>query len=171
LLLAYPASADELANDARVNDAIHLLDQWLEARQAYEQIPGFSVSVVYDQELLWAKGYGKANIESNARATESTVYSICSITKLFTSVAVMRAMDEADVDLDTPIRDLLPWFAASRERSKNRQITVFDLLTHSAGYKLDIGRPPDDEPYLHNPTQADFRELVRLLMSAFGKLN
>ena len=58
--------------------------------RAYGGIPDASLSVVHDQELVWAKGCGYAHVEREEPATASTMYSICSISKLFTAVGVLQ---------------------------------------------------------------------------------
>ena len=67
-------------------EAIALFEIWAEAMVAYQQLPGMSVGVVYDQDLVWSRGFGYADVESRQPATPSTIYSICSISKLFTSI-------------------------------------------------------------------------------------
>ena len=71
-------------------EAIALFETWAEAMVAYQQLPGLSVGVVYDQDLVWSRGVGYADVESRKPATPSTIYSICSISKLFTSIGVMQ---------------------------------------------------------------------------------
>src|SRR6188768_1583869 len=69
-------------------DAIRLLDQWLEAQVDFDRLPGLTVGIVKNQELVWSKGYGKADVAKNIPAQPSTIYSICSISKLFTAIAI-----------------------------------------------------------------------------------
>jgi D-alanyl-D-alanine carboxypeptidase len=51
------------AEDADVQGAIRLFSVWLESQIAYRGLPGVVVGVVSDQELVWAKGFGYANVE------------------------------------------------------------------------------------------------------------
>jgi len=75
------SQATNLREDPRVSDAINLLDRWIDAQRDYLQIPGISVAVVHDQEVLWSGGFGYADLESQKPTTAGTVYSICSISK------------------------------------------------------------------------------------------
>ena len=90
LLFVIPTTqqVEPVADDPRVKDALNLLDVWFDAQQAYHNIPGISAAVVYDQELLWSRGFGYADVARKIEATPTTIYSICSISKLFTSVSV-----------------------------------------------------------------------------------
>ncbi|MFH1764896.1 MAG: serine hydrolase domain-containing protein [Gemmatimonadota bacterium] len=152
LALAVPLAptlteAQELSKDPRVADAINLLDRWIDAQRAYDQVPGVSAAVVYDQEVLWSAGFGLADIESQRPATPATMYSICSISKLFTSVAAMRLRDEGKFRLDDPVSSLLPWFQLENAHPGGPPITVEGLLTHSAGIPRESDHPYWTAPF------------------------
>ena len=83
------AQSGDPTRDPRFEQAVDLFEAWLDAKMDYEKIPGMSVGLVHDQDLVWAKGYGYAHPDSEVAATPSTMYSICSISKLFTSIGVM----------------------------------------------------------------------------------
>ena len=142
LLAALPLHAQEtLADDPGVAEALHLLDVWMDAAQAYGGIPGASLSVVQDQELVWAKGYGYAHVEREEPATPSTMYSICSISKLFTAVGVLQLRDQEKVDLDDPVAKHLDWFRIREDHQEAGPVTVEGLLTHTSGLPREAGAP------------------------------
>lgn len=138
---AAPLAAQDLVLDPRVKQSLTFLEMWLDGQRAYEQIPGVSVAVVHDQQLLWAAGLGLADRERHVAATPATVYSICSISKLFTSVAVMQLRDEGRLRLDDPVELHLPWFAVRQMYPESAPITIESLLTHSAGFQEDPSIP------------------------------
>ncbi len=88
LFAMFPVWAQDgkLTDDTRVQSALGLLETWIDAERAYKQIPGLSIGVVHDQDLVWSDGFGYANREQQIPATAETIYSICSISKLFTSI-------------------------------------------------------------------------------------
>ena len=92
------------------SEAFELVDVWLEAQKDFEELPGITASVVQDQDVLWEGSFGKANLEKNVPAKPNTLFSICSISKLFTSVAIMKLYDEGKIRLDDKISDILPWY-------------------------------------------------------------
>ena len=142
LLPALPLHAQQsLADDPGVADALHLLDTWMDAAQAYGGIPGASLSVAHDQELVWAKGYGYAHVEREEPATPSTMYSICSISKLFTAVGVLQLRDRGKVELDDPVAKHLDWFDIRDDDPAAGPVTVEGLLTHTAGLPREAGAP------------------------------
>lgn len=128
-----PASSPSVAADPRVAQALSLLTAWFDAEQAHRRLPGVSLAVVRDQELLYARGFGYAHVETKSPATAETMYSICSVSKLFTGVAVMQQRDVGRLRLDDPVSKHLPWFEIGGMPEGAPPVTVFGLLTHSSG--------------------------------------
>jgi CubicO group peptidase (beta-lactamase class C family) len=127
-------------------DAVRYIDAWLEAQQAYDHLPGISVGIVKDQELIWSKGYGLSDVNKKIPATPQTLYSICSITKLFTSVAIMQLYEQGKLRLDDSISSVLPGVKIRQQFKDSGPITIRGLLTHSSGL------PPEaDFPYWSGP--------------------
>lgn len=133
-----PAPAARMTTHPRVAEAIRLADIWLDADVAYGKVPGLAVGVVYDQELVWAKGYGFADVARQRAVSTSTPFSICSISKLFTATAVMQLRDAGKLSLDDPIVRHLPGFGARSANAAVRDITVRQVLTHSSGLPRDF---------------------------------
>jgi CubicO group peptidase (beta-lactamase class C family) len=142
-----PPQDTSLADDPRVADALNLLDVWFDARQAYHNIPGMSAAVVYDQELLWSRGFGYADVDGGREATPTTIYSICSISKLFTSVGVMQLRDQYRLRLDDPVGDHLPWFDLKDTYPDAPPAKIEGLLTHSSGLPRESDYPYWTEPF------------------------
>ncbi len=147
-ILAGPALAQTsaLARDPRVASALEYLGVWLEAQRAYGQIPGVSASIVHDQELVWSGGFGYADLARKAPAAPGTIYSICSISKLFTSIAVMQLRDAGKLRLDDPVAKHLPWFTIQKTAPEGAEITIEGLLTHASGLPRE-----SDYPYWTGP--------------------
>ena len=66
-------------------------------------IPGLSIAVVRQGEVVLARGYGQANVEHDVAAKPETVYLLASITKTFTATAIMMLVEEGKLGLDDPI--------------------------------------------------------------------
>ncbi len=124
-----PAS---VADYPRVRQAVGLIDVWVEAKLAYNEVPGASLAVVHDQERLWANGWGMARPDDGAPATPETIYSICSISKLFTSVSAMNLREAGQLELNDRVEEHLSWFTLE-ERHRGLPITAESMLTHSSG--------------------------------------
>ena len=121
------------AQEKNFSEAFKLVEIWLEAQKDFENLPGISAIVVHNQEILWKGGFGEANPETGVPAKPATLYSICSISKLFTSVAIMRLYDEGKLSLDDQVQDILPWFNIEQQYQTSGPLTVRTLLTHSSG--------------------------------------
>src|SRR5574341_2495212 len=86
------AGALMLAAVARPSD--DRIDDYIRTRMEKQRIPGLSLAVLRNGELLEAKGYGLANVELNAPATADTIYQSGSLGKQFTATAVMMLVEE-----------------------------------------------------------------------------
>lgn len=128
-------------NKKDYTEAFKLVEVWLEAQKDFDKLPGLSAIVVEDQEVLWSGAVGLANIEKNLETKAATLCSICSISKLFTSVAIMKLYDEGKLRLDDRVSDLLPAFKVQQQFKESGPITIRSLLTHSSGLPREAGYP------------------------------
>nr|WP_224753977.1 serine hydrolase domain-containing protein [Paenibacillus terricola] len=96
--------------------------------------------------------FGKNDEKGQRPLTKDTMYGIGSISKIFTTVAVMQLVDQGKIDLDTPVIQYIPEFTMKDERYK--QITPRMLLNHSSGLKGTSGRNADlfedNDTYAHD---------------------
>lgn len=106
------------------------VDQYIQSEMAKQHIPGLSIAVVKNGEVIKAQGYGFANIELKAAASPDTIYQSGSVGKQFTSAAVMLLVEEGKVGLDDHITK---YFDGAPDTWKD--ITVRHLLTHTSGVK------------------------------------
>jgi CubicO group peptidase (beta-lactamase class C family) len=150
---AAQAQAPALAEHPRVREATVLLDKWLDAQRAYQRIPSLAGAVVHDQQIVWQGASGLADIERRIPATPATLYSICSISKLFTSISVMQLRDRALIRLDDPVGKHLQWFNIRRTHPTSGEITVEGLLTHASGLPREAAFPYWSAPNFEFPTR------------------
>ena len=151
------------AQEAEKNydEAFALIEVWLDAQRDYERLPGMSAIVVEDQEVLWKGAFGEANLEESVSASPSTLYSICSISKLFTAVAIMKLYDEGKLRLDDTVEDLLPWYNLEQQYAASGPITVRSLLTHSSGLPREANYPYWTGPDFPFPSREEVRDGMR----------
>ena len=145
LICTSPTFSDEQTKPD-FSEAIRLIDTWLEAQRDFDHLPGISVAIVTDQEILWSKGYGMADLEKEVPLSSSTIFSICSISKLFTSVAIMQLRDAGKLRLEDLVADHLPWFNLKQQYPDTGPITIRSFLTHSSGLPRE-----SDYPYWTGP--------------------
>ncbi len=147
LMTASPTRAQSVTDHPRVVEALNVVELWLSAQRDYHRLPGVSAGVVYDQDLIWSEGFGYADRESQTPATPSTMYSICSISKLFTSVGVMQLRDMGKFRLDDEVGSVLPWFELVQSHAGSAPVTVEGILTHSAGIPRESDYPYWTDPF------------------------
>src|SRR5579872_5068374 len=122
-------------------EALRLIDVWLESQQVVQRSPALSAAVVQGDRVIWSKGYGTLDSEHRVAATAQTLYSICSISKLFTSVALMQLWESGRVRLDDPVTSYLPWAKLKSLDEDSLPITLRALLSHSAGLPRESDFP------------------------------
>lgn len=144
-------TAPEADSSTRVRDldadVTALVDTWLDAEQGYNKLPSLVVSVVHGDKVVFSKGYGSADGAGKVKATPETVYGICSITKLFTSVALMRLVEEGKVRLDDPLTQYVPEFTPSTAATFKVPVTIRSVLMHAGGLPGPAVDVSWDAPY------------------------
>jgi CubicO group peptidase (beta-lactamase class C family) len=143
---------------ADYQDALHLIDAWMSGERDYDRLPGISVCIVSDQNIIWSKGYGFADVEHKVPMQPGTICSICSISKLFTSIAVMQLVEQGKIRLDDSIRSDLPSFDLTQQYPESGPITIRSLLTHSSGLPRESDFPYWSAPDFAFPTEKQVQE-------------
>ena len=142
MLFAPPVHAQNtIAQAPEVASNIKLLEAWIESQMAYRSVPGMSVGVVYDQTLIWARGFGYADVEKKIPATPATIYRMASVTKTFTATAIMQLRDAGKLSLDDPVVKHLPWFKVKSRFHDAPAVNIRHLLTHTSGLPREAAYP------------------------------
>ena len=131
----------EILGRLDLDSGLNMLTAWIESQMAYRGQPGLSVAIVSDQKLVWSRGFGYADIERKIEATPSTRYRIASITKLFTSTAVMQLRDRGKLSLDDEVASHLSWFKLKKGYPEAPPIKIWHLLTHTSGLPREAATP------------------------------
>lgn len=136
-------------------ESFAVIEAWLDAMKDYDRLPGLSVAVVKNQELIWSKGFGYADVERKQPMKPETIFSICSISKLFTSVAIMQLVEQGKLHLDDSIQAILPAYTVKQQFPESGPVTIRGLLTHSSGVPRDSDFPYWSAPDFLFPTEAE----------------
>ena len=105
-----------------------------------QQIPSLVACIIKNDEIVWESTLGYANISHSIPATNQTIYSLQSISKLFLSVTVMQLWEREMIDLEADINQYLP-FEVRNPKYPDKKITPYMLLNHSSG----LARPEDED--------------------------
>ena len=122
-----------------VQAAQRLFTAWIEGQIVERGLPGLAVGFVSDQELVWAKGFGVADMSAKTPMTPQTRFRMASHSKLFSATAIMQLREEGKLRLDDPVTEHLPWFAVRQAEADDPPITIDELLTHSSGLPREAG--------------------------------
>src|SRR5262245_7899403 len=123
------------------------IDSIVEAARAADKIPGVTLLVEHRGRTIVGRGYGMADVENEVPAGLETVYQIASLTKQFTSAAIMQLVERGKVRLDDDVRRFIPEL-----RERRRVTTVHHLLSHTHGlpeYNPDETIPDWPQPTTH----------------------
>jgi CubicO group peptidase (beta-lactamase class C family) len=127
-LIAVPTQVTPAAAQVPRARVVATIDSLAAAFLADGPAAGVSVAVVKGRDTVLMKGYGFADLENEVRAGPQTVYRIGSITKQFTSAAIMRLVEQGKLALDDTLGKMLPGVASSWQG-----VTLRRLLNHTSG--------------------------------------
>lgn len=116
---------DALAETSNLESTV---DAYAYEFAAGDGVAGVTVAIAKGDDLVYAKGFGFADLENNIPAIAETVYRIGSITKSFTAAAILQLVEAGDLTLDTTLGAVLPDYP-----EPGRAVTIRQLLTHTSG--------------------------------------
>lgn len=114
------------------------LSWFIEREMNRAGVPGLSIALINDQDVVWAQGFGYADVERRIPATDQTIYGVGSVTKLFTAIGIMQGVEQGRIDLDAPLSTYVPEFSMRARFTSAAPITPRHLLTHHAGLPGDF---------------------------------
>jgi CubicO group peptidase (beta-lactamase class C family) len=139
IFLCMPHSVVVASSDSQhpAIDAAELeafFEELMPAQMNTFHVPGGAISIVQDGRLLFAKGYGYADVaQRKPVVTESTLFRLASTSKLFVWTAVMQLVEQGKLDLHTDINMYMTDFKIPDDYSS--PITLLDLMNHTAGFE------------------------------------
>ena len=114
------------------------IEEVIKTSMARFDVPGMAVAIVENDEVVLAKGFGIANLNTKAEVNKDTLFGIASNTKAFTSAALAKLVDEGKLRWDDRVIDHLPEFRLY-DSYVTREMRVRDLLSHRSGLGLGQG--------------------------------
>jgi len=118
------------ADTPTTEDAIIRADALFEQAVASPTVPGISVAIAGRNGLIWARGFGWADVENRVPMTIRTKLRIGSVAKPFTAAALMRLYEQGKIDLDADVRTYVPAWPESQP-----VITLRQLTSHTSGIR------------------------------------
>src|SRR5437867_11004870 len=132
-ILALVAWSIVAAATARAQQAAPIdtarIDSIIRKHVADKQIIGVSVGIMQNGKVVFARGYGSADVETKRPVTTSTMFAIGSVTKQFTCSALLKLQEEHKLSLSDPVAKYFPQLRRAKD------ITLIDLGGHLSGYR------------------------------------
>jgi CubicO group peptidase (beta-lactamase class C family) len=140
LLCACAGAPPKPSNIARgdYQPAIQYLSDVIKRDMAKHDVKGLSIALVDDQKLVWAEGFGYADVANQVPASADTAYRIGSVSKLFTATEIMRLAEQGKVELDREVTAYVPEFSIHNRFPDSKPITLRALLAHHSGLPTDV---------------------------------
>ena len=152
-----PEQGKPAANQPTANEPLDLrlarFETQVDELRKLLKIPGMSAVVVKDQKVIWAKGFGFADLENKVPATPDTLYHIASLTKTFAATLIMQLVEQGKLDLNEPMSHYSSDF-------KDDSVRIKHLLSHTSQ-----GTP--GERYQYNGNRYDY--LTAVIEKKYGK--
>jgi CubicO group peptidase (beta-lactamase class C family) len=126
-VIAMPKVNAQALPDSTIIKIDRLFEKWNKP-----DAPGCVAGVIIGDQLVYAKGFGLANLESKAPNTPESIYYMCSVSKQFAGYSIALLMRQGKIRQEDDIRTYLPW------ANFGEKITVRNLLNHTSGIRDDI---------------------------------
>src|SRR5262245_8687963 len=115
-------STTAIADEGRYSGAVEESRRLARALVVESNLPGFSVAVARDGQILWAESIGWADLESRTPMTPRTRFRLGSVSKTLTAAGVMLLHDRGRVDLDAPVQTYVPAYPQKQWPISTRQL-------------------------------------------------
>ena len=155
------------------NPDLEPFDRLMTSFIAENKVPGAALAVTHASKLVYARGFGCADVEKNEPVQPAALFRIASVSKPITSVAVMQLVERQKLRLDDKVMDLLkltPFLASgAKPDARWKQITVRHCLQHTGGWDRGksfdpIGRPSQIAKALGIRPPVTPADIVRYMM-------
>lgn len=124
-------------------------------------VPGAAIAVVKKDSMLWNGYFGKANLVKDEPVTKNTLFGLGSISKTFLALGVMLAQENHQLNINTPLKQIIPTFLFTNEYESSNPLKLINLLEHTSGFDevhFDI--------FAKANSQTSFDEVIKKSQSA-----
>ena len=176
LFAAEPAAQNQTTSHPHVTGKPHKdlapLDELTFRFLQAHQVPGTALAVTRNSQLVYARGFGMADIQTRRPVEPDSLFRIASVSKPLTAVAVLQLVEKSKFELKDRIFDILPakeWLPPKHDQ-RLRAITIRQLLHHTAGWDRDksfdpIGRPREIAKALNKSLPVGPVDVVRYTLT------
>ena len=126
-----------------------IIDSTYNALIKNSKVEGLSLAIVDHGQIVYATGYGYADVKNKKKADATTIYRIGSCTKSFTCLSLMQLQEQQKLNVNSPVSTYLTELAIKSRFNDNNQLPIRDLMSHVSGLPCDVingffcDSPPD----------------------------
>lgn len=124
-----------------ITHTAHLVDLWMPHKIQYDQVPGMSVGIFHRNNLIYQRGFGFADLKRKKKMGADSLYRVASMSKMFTTAAILQLQERGLLKLDDPVSRYLPWFKGKNKISNLESVTIRHVLSHTSGLFRDGEKP------------------------------
>lgn len=150
------------------NESKEQIDQIIRTYQAHYNIPGVSLALIKDGQVIYHKTYGVKNTLTKEPVDEKTLFEAASITKPVFAFVVLRLADRGIINLDKPLHEYLP-FEQLKEYPEYKRMTARHVLIHRSGlpnWGIEMIHVPGEK---YGYSGEGFEYLKRVVVEITGK--
>ena len=151
-----PASFEDSNRKSKLLNAMPLVADLYKAYAQKNHFPAYAFAIVLDGSLLYQKADGWANLEEKIPANKETMFRIASMSKSFTTMAILQLRDAGKLKLDDPVDQYIPAMKGQLLTKDGAPITVRHLMSHQAGF-------PEDNPWGDRQLDDSEADLIALI--------
>ena len=131
------------------------VDCYLEAQMQAHNIPGMSVAIVNEGEVVHHQHFGYANVEAGIPVSDATIFEGASMSKSVFGMFAMQFVEQGLLDLDQPLHEYLPYLDIAHDE-RYKKITARMVLSHRSGFPNWRESEPDEQLSIHFEPGTDY---------------
>jgi CubicO group peptidase (beta-lactamase class C family) len=151
-----PARFNDAEREERIKTTLPVIEKLYREHAEKYHFPGYAFGVVADGKLILKGGGGYSNLEKKIPATPNSLFRIASMSKSFTTCAILQLRDEGKLTLDDPIEKYIPGMKNQHLTLDGPPISIRHCMNHLAGF-------PEDNPWGDRQLADTAKELLALL--------
>jgi CubicO group peptidase (beta-lactamase class C family) len=140
------AQQKQYLTSPRLQSALVQLDTYIRSSMEKTRVPGVSVAVVYNDQIVFLRGYGIRKVGEPEKVDPDTVFEIASVSKPIASTVLAALEGQRKINWDDKVADLMPGFELSSPVT-TREVTIRDFFSHRSGLATESGDFLEDLGY------------------------
>lgn len=171
VLMLLVAAASPMHADDTGGFVPSAMDALIQDELSARDLPSISVTLMQSGEVIYDRAIGLADRDKAIPATTSTAYSLASVSKTFTTAALMALVEQGKIDLDRPVNDYLGKEKLRVHLGDPAEVTVRRVADHTAGLPIHYYFYYADQPERRPDMDTSIREYGHVVMPAGERFN